>query len=516
MSSFISRLVIGVGSESGNASQLAKRLACDPMLQPYSPRIERLGQLELKSLRRGDGLVIISSSFGDGDPPSTAEGFVERLVAQKGPPAAPYAIFGLGDVAYPHFCGFTKTLDQHLLELGYVPFINRVDADTDYEAFFEIWRKTLLATLHGNEAAGRSLDLQVKSYGASDTFAAPLIEREPLNRSGPHAWKYRLDISGSGINYRAGDNLYVVPENCPDLLSRLGAWFGTDDALDAFSARELRNVGKQFLRYLARSAKSDALRELLKSSNRPALEIYLFGRDILDLLEDFCDRSQMSALEIASELPEIQPRAYSIASCGSSQYVDLCVREVKYSLNGRDRYGAATGFLGRSTSPIPIFARANPRFRLPSDDQTPVIMIGTGTGIGPYMGLLEHAEQCGRPAEACLVFGERRESSDFLYEGRIRKWLANGRVSQLITAFSRDGATPYYVQHALLDNAAQIWRLLEHGAHIYVCGSKANLSQAIEAALHRVALHAGNLTDDLAQDYVARLSLDQRLHKELY
>lgn len=516
MSHGISHIVIGVGSESGNASSLATRLVSDPSFRQFTPRVENLATLDIDSLGRGGALVIISSSFGDGEPPSTAEGFLERLNGQNRFKNLPYAIFGLGDVAYPNFCGFTKALDKALANCGAVPIVNRVDADTDYEGFFDTWRKALHATLHGDLDAGRSILLQVKSYGENSSYLAPLTERERLNGGEPYAWHYRFDITGSGIKYRAGDNLYIVPENEPDLLMRLASWFKSDDALELFQAKELRNAGKPFLRNLSRLAGSETLKELLKSSNRASLEAYLYGRDILDLLMDFCDPASISMSDIASHLPGIQPRAYSIASHGNDDYVDLCVRDVRYELFGRERCGVATGFLSRTQSGAPLFVRANPRFRLPPDDTTPIIMIGTGTGIGPYIGLLQHAEENARSAEKCLVFGDRRSSSDFLYRQRISDWQGSGLLNSVITAFSRDSSTPYYVQHALFDNSKHIWRLLEDGAHVYVCGSKANLNQPIDDTIHQIAVRNGDMSDDLAHEYLLRLTQEQRFHKELY
>lgn len=516
MSLGISHIVIGVGSESGNASSLAARLASDPSFRPFAPRVEKLSALDIDNLGHGGALVVISSSFGDGEPPSTAEGFLERLNGEPRSVAFPYSIFGLGDVAYPNFCGFTKALDTSLAARGGSSIVNRVDADTDYEEFFAIWCKTLLATLQGDREAGRSLSLQVKSYGENSAYRAPIIERERLNGGAPYAWHYRFDISGSGMKYRAGDNLYVMPENDTDLLSRIAAWSGNDGAYELFQPKELRNVGKTFLRNLARIAGSDALKELLKSSNRASLETYLYGRDILDLLMDFCDPNDISISDIASQLPSIQPRAYSIASDGNTDYVDLCVRDVSYELLGRTRSGVATGFLGRAQRGVQVFVRANPRFRLPDDDKAPIIMIGTGTGIGPYMGLLQHAEQNDRSSETCLVFGDRRSTSDFLYEKRLRGWQDSGLLNSLITAFSRDGDKPYYVQHALHENSQHIWRLLDDGAHIYVCGSKANLNQSIDDAIHHIAVQSGDLSDDLAHEFLLRLNQEQRLHKELY
>ncbi|MDK1376790.1 MULTISPECIES: sulfite reductase flavoprotein subunit alpha [unclassified Sinorhizobium] len=516
MSSYGRRLVIGFGSETGNARRLAERLALDPEFAQFNPSANPLAEFDLASFDHQDRLVIISSSFGDGEPPANAEGFQERLKSASDMRGLRYAIFGIGDVAYPNFCGFTKGLDAALQEIGASPFVNRVDADTDFDAFFEIWRSVLLAVLQGNDEAGLSLDLKVRSYGENNAFAAPIIERYKLNGAAPHAWHYRFDIAGSGINYRAGDNLYLVPENDPKLLSGLAEWFDEDAVIEYFASKELRIIGKSFLRQFAKLTESEALKDLLKIANKRALDEYLHGRDLLDLLQDFASPAAAPAVEVAALLPTIQPRAYSIASHGNPDYIDLCVRDVSYDKLGRKRRGTATGYLERTTGAVPIFVRANPRFHLSAASDYPLILVGTGTGIGPFMGLLEQAGRSARSAPTCLVFGDRYRSSDFLYEERIRKWEKTDVVGRLITAFSRDRAEPYYVQHALKDNGDHIWRLLGEGAHIYVCGNKTNLDRSIDEVVCDIASSVGGLSPETADQFLQDMVQNQRMHKELY
>jgi sulfite reductase (NADPH) flavoprotein alpha-component len=515
MSVYGKRLVIGFASETGNARSLANTLYLDPEFAAFEPSITSLADFDLARFDHNDRLVVISSSFGDGEPPANAEGFLEALKSLSDPHSLRYAIFGIGDVAYPNFCGFTKALDATLKELGATSFVNRVDADTDYYAFFESWRSVLLAVLRGNDQAGLSLDLQVRSYGENNAFAAPIIERRKLNGATPYAWHYRFDIAGSGINYRAGDNLYLLPDNDPDLLARLAEWFNQPDATDLFATKELRIIGKSFLRQLARLADSEALKDLLKIGNKKALEDYLYGRDVLDVIQDFVNPELAPASDIAALLPTIQPRAYSIASHGNPDHIDLCVRDVSYDFLGRQRRGTATGFLNRAGAG-PIFVRANPRFHLSATVDHPLIMVGTGTGIGPFMGLLEQAGRSARSAGTCLVFGDRHRSSDFLYEERIRSWEKTNVVGRLITAFSRDSAEPYYVQHALMENAGHVWQMLDEGAHVYVCGNKTNLDRSIDAALRNIATSAGGLTPACADQFLQDMVQSQRLHKELY
>jgi len=516
MQSTVERIFIGYGSESGNARGLAQKLERLPFLARYTVIVQELNSLALEQITAQDRLVIVSSSFGDGEPPANAERFVDHI-KQTGPLAGlHYAIFGLGDTAYPTFCGFTKAIDVALLGKKATPFISRVDADTDFEGFFETWCAAFDAVLRGNLRAGTTLRLQVTAYGENDAYPARVITQTRLNTTAPYAHHIRLDIEGSGIKYRAGDNLYVLPENDPQLLSQIAQWFGGEPTSQALEDRELRQISKAALRDISKVTQNDALKNLLKVSNRKLLEEYLYGKDILDVLGDFCEPHSFSPQELAAWLPQRLPRAYSIASHNNDNYVDLCVREISYSLSDRERKGTATGYLTSHKPVVKVFARSNPRFHLPRDVSHPLIMVGTGTGIAPSIALLEQLDQEHINTHTCLVFGDRREASDFLYRDRIEQWQHQGILDQVITAFSRDSDSRYYVQHAIIKHGAYIWDLLQQGAHLYLCGNKENLERAIDEALISIAISVGKLTEEAAGEFISHLMISSRIHKELY
>lgn len=512
----IDRIVIGYGSESGNARGLVQRVLHLPFLQPFELAVQELNALMLDTLTSRDRLIIVSSSFGDGEPPANAEYFIERIANTPALHHLRYAIFGLGDTAYPTFCGFTKAIDAALLAGNAVPFINRVDADTDFEAFFETWCTAFGAVLRGDRRAGTTLQLQVKAYGEHAAYPARVIARTRLNQSPPFAFHVRLDIEGSGIKYRAGDNVYVLAPNDPDLLGPLAQWFGDEEVHALLENSELRQVSKSALRDIAKATQNEDLKGLLKVSQRKALEAYLYGKDILDILMDFCEPHSFTPQDLAQWLPQLLPRAYSIASHDNANYVDVCLREISYSQSGRDRKGTATGYLTSQNPLVKVFARSNPRFHLPKGVDHPLVLIGTGTGIAPLIALLEQLGQEERTPQTCLVFGDRRRASDFLYEQRIDLWKNNGVLNEVLTAFSRDGDARYYVQDAIVEHGAYIWGLLEAGAHVYLCGNKSNLERSIHQALATVAITFGHLTEEAADVFVEDLEASNRLHKELY
>lgn len=513
MADLIERIVIGYGSESGNARALALRLGEQPVLQPFAPRVLELNHLFQAEPRPGDLLLIVSSSFGDGEPPANAEQFIDQLQHYAVADGLRYAIFGLGDTAYPNFCGFTKTLDAALSERGARSVINRVDADAGFDGFFSQWLPVLEKVLQGDEQAGHDLCLQVTAYGEDNAFVAPVLERRRLSADAPYAWHIRLNIAGSGIRYRAGDTLYLQPENDADLLAALAGWLGNPDAADALRDRELRQLGKGVLRELAKLSGSDELKAMLKISQRKALEAWLYGADLLDVLEDFCTPQTVTLPALLDILTPCLPRAYSIASRPDESIVDLCVREVCYERRGRARKGVATGWLLGESATVRVFSRANPGFWLPQEADAPLLLIGTGTGIAPLIGLLrEQAMDSAVTRETCLIFGEKRREGDFLYRSELEQLAQQGTIGQLITAFSRDGASKYYVQDAIVEHAEYIRAMIQRGAHVYLCGNKQHLERAVENALTAVCGLEGQLEETLWQ----QLAQQGRLHLELY
>ncbi|EPF7462324.1 hypothetical protein JY494_04925 [Serratia marcescens] len=298
-----------------------------------------------------------------------------------------------------------------------------------------------------------------------------------------------------------------MPENDEGLLTRLADWLGRPEAADALRRRELRQLSKTTLRELAQLADSEELKGLLKIRQRKALESYLYGADLLDVLHDFCPPQTVTLENLLALLPVCLPRAYSIASATRAESLDLCVRDVRYERDGRTRRGTATGWLLSQPGPFRLFCRANPGFYLPRDTTVPVLLIGTGTGIAPLIGLLREMAAQGERRETVLIFGEKRRDEDFLYHEALEALNAAGVLTRLITAFLRDAAAKYYVQHAIGEHADAISGLLRRGAHVYLCGNRQYLEHAVATALEQ-ACGAENLWQTLIEQ--------QRLHLELY
>jgi len=413
MATNFNRVIIAYGSESGNAEKLARKLHKISCFHPIKLELVELNQLQLQRLSENDLVLIVTSTFGDGEPPGNADDFAEQLAISDGLPCFNYAVFAIGDVAYSNFCKFGQDIDIQLSDKGALRVVNLVYADTDYHTFFQQWTETVCAVFAGDSQIGLQLKLKVNSYSQSAPHQATIHNILRLNSSLTGVYHIELDISDSGINYRAGDLLYVLPDNQPELLQALVTWFNDKQANVLLKDKELRLLNKSILRTLAKKSNNTNLKGMLKVRNKGALANYLYGLDLLDVLQDCGDNSFISLTELANELPQLAARAYSICSSGlnkTNNYptrVSLCVRDITYKLDHRLHVGVASHQLchAKTGDKFGVFARSNPDFHLDDNANNPVIMIGAGTGIAPYIGFLEQIEKQKSPVTSLLIFG---------------------------------------------------------------------------------------------------------------
>ncbi|QLB18105.1 diflavin oxidoreductase [Mannheimia granulomatis] len=517
--STITHLHIAYGSESGNAEKIAQQLIQQNFLKCYSPTISTLNETDLSQFTAHTALLIITSSFGDGEPPENADEFTEKLENLTACHMR-YAIFGLGDITYDKFCGYSKQLDTLLQAKQAEPLIERVDADLNYQAIFKQWLPLVEQTLKVPADKPLTHPLSVQVYGEDSAYQAEVLEIKHLADSSPEVYHIRLSLKESGIFYQAGDLIYIKAQQPESLLAEYAAWFNDSKAAEKLRNKELRLLSKNVLRDIQKICGSDELKDLTKISNKKALEQYLYGHDLLDLLRDFDHEKTVSLDDLEAILSNLSARAYSISSCGKTHpdYVDLCVRHVYYDLNGRAYQGTASNYLAHLQAGefVSIFAKANPNFRLPETPHAPVVMIGSGTGIAPHIAFLQALESQYQSVGSYLFFGERHRAKDFLYQAELENYLANGTLTQLFTAFSRDQAEKFYVQNALAAQAELVWKLIQQGAYFYICGSKA-MSKAIDAEIIKIAEEIGGqpYVDDF-NNIIAQLIAEGRLMRDVY
>ncbi len=536
-------LLILFGSQTGTAEGLAKKVAKESQQRGFAPKVLALNDFEAANLSAASNAVIISSTWGDGEPPDNAANFWNWLNAESAPRLEnlQFAVLGLGDKNYSDFCGASKKFDARLEALGAKRLVPRGECDADYETAAKnwidgLWEKLGGTALSSTAAAGNGHLAPVKPSGfdKENPFPARLLKNILLNQPGSskEVRHYEINLAGSGLTYEAGDALGVVPVNCPelvdDLLTALKCKGDEPVKIDG-AERSLREVltkhfditkpTPELIAIVGERGFASGLSPLLAPDRRDDLKRWIFGRDVLDVIGLL--PAPMPVAELLPLLRRLSPRLYSIASSPKAHpgEVHLTVSAVRYESHGRPRKGVASTFLADRVGDaefVKVFVQASHGFRPPASGEAPMIMVGPGTGIAPFRAFLEERAAKGEQGKNWLFFGDQKRTVDFLYEEQLTAWRKSGLLTRLDLAFSRDQAEKIYVQDRMLENAAELWSWLEAGGCFYVCGDASRMAKDVDAALHKIIETAGGRSPDEAKAYVAKLKSDKRYQRDVY
>lgn len=538
-------LTILYGSETGNSADLARRVKTQAEARGLKTALADMAGYKTRQLKDEQDLLVVVSTHGEGDAPEPAAEFFEFLFSRKAPRLSGirFAVLGLGDSTYEHFCGAARRVDERLLELGAERLADRIDCDVDYEDPAAAWVEETLAGLAAKATAAASVTASAfvhvppvaGGYDKRRPFIAPVIENIVITGRGSSKETRHIELSleGSGLSYRPGDALGIVPRNDGRLIDRLlsAAGLNPSDAIevkaqkatlaDALSSHfEITALTPRFIEHWAGLSGASELSGLLGADQRSELTAYMGRNHIVDILEAFPVKG-LTAADFAAGLRTLQPRLYSIASSSSlaEDEVHLTVSTLRYDLNGSQRGGVASTHLAALTqedATIPVYIQENPHFRLPEDPHRPVIMIGAGTGVAPYRAFLQEREASDASSPAWLFFGERNFRTDFLYQVEWQRHLDEGRLSRLDLAFSRDQAEKTYVHHRMREQGRDLYDWLENGAHVYVCGDAEGLAPDVHRALTEIVAEQGRVGAEEADAYIRNLQRDGRYQRDVY
>ncbi|MDP2903673.1 MAG: sulfite reductase subunit alpha [Methylovulum sp.] len=534
------------GSQTGNSESVANDAAAAAKAHGLKPVVKSMDEIEADALAAMDYLLIITSTYGEGEMPDNAQMLWDAVTADSAPKLANmhYSVLALGDTSYDLFCQAGKDWDKRLAELGAKRIVDRTDCDVDFEEPAGAWISAVIPLMAGGATTATVVDTsstasEKPQYTRKNPFPAKLLINRIL--TGPSSSKetrhYEISIAGSGLNYEAGDALGVFPTNCPelvaDILNAIGCSGAEEEPINSElmpfrealrSHFEIKTPSKELLEEIAKRSGDQELNAILQASlesgDKEQLASYLWGRDTLDLLLQ-CPVCEFSAAEFIALLKPLQHRAYSISSSSkpNPDTVHLTVASVRYESYGRQHKGVCSTFLADRVddgTDVRCFFTPNKVFRVPEDDSLPMIMVGPGTGIAPFRAFLQERQYRSASGKNWLFFGDRNAATDFIYREELETLQQNGLLTRLDLAFSRDQAEKVYVQDKMRENGAELFAWLEQGGYFFVCGDAYRMAKDVDKALLDVIAVHGKRSEPQAVDYVNQLKKDKRYVRDVY
>ncbi|HDL8507346.1 NADPH-dependent assimilatory sulfite reductase flavoprotein subunit [Yersinia enterocolitica] len=532
-------------SQTGNARRLAEQLRDDLVAAKLNVNLVNAGDYKFKQIAQERLLVIVASTQGEGEPPEEAVALHKFLFSKKAPklPETAFAVLGLGDTSYEHFCQAGKDFDNKLAELGAQRLLERVDADVEYQESAQQWRQQIVAALQARVPAQSAAAVAVTPSGAVDEItsspyskAAPLtaqlsVQQKVTGRNSEKDVRHiEIDLGDSGLRYQPGDALGIWFDNDPALVEELLAllWLKGDEQVSIDgqnislsqalrSHLELTQNTTLIVDKYAALSRDEKLIALL--ADKSALQHYAKNTPIVDMVRQA--PSDLNADQLVALLRPLTPRLYSIASsqAETENEVHVTVGVVRYDIDGRPRTGGASGYLAdrlEVDGDIRIFIEHNDNFRLPTNPETPVIMIGPGTGIAPFRAFMQQREADGATGKNWLLFGNPHFTEDFLYQVEWQRYVKDGLLTRIDLAWSRDQADKIYVQDKLREQGAELWNWIQQGAHIYVCGDANRMAKDVEQVLLDVVALHGAMDAEQADEYLSELRLARRYQRDVY
>lgn len=539
-------LTILFGSQTGNAKGVATQLKEQAESRGLAVKLVNMSDYKPNALKKEKFVTVVVSTYGEGEPPEDAENLHEFLYSKKAPKldGVKVAVVGLGDSSYEFFCKTAQDFEQRLVELGAETVFERADLDVDYEDQAKEWLNGALDAFEPELKALQTAGAQVipmagfategaqSQYSKQNPFAAELslVQKITGRDSTKDVRHVEISLEGSDLTYSAGDSLGVYFLNDEVLVDELLALLEVDadsevtQGAQSLTIRqalienlELTQSYPSFVEKYAAATQNSQLQQL--AQDKASLRAYIEPRQIFDIIREHPAKIDGQAL--VESLRKIQPRLYSIASSQSEveEEVHLTIGLVEFDAFGSEHLGGCSGYLARRAeegAKVKVYVEHNNNFRLPLDDNAPILMIGPGTGIAPFRAFLQEREAREAAGENWLFFGNPHFTQDFLYQVELQGYLKSGLLTKLDVAFSRDTAQKIYVQDKLRKNGEQVFAWLERGAHFYVCGDANRMAKDVHTALIDIVKEFGGKSEQDAEQYLKDLRNEHRYQKDVY
>ncbi len=537
-------ITVVYGSETGNAQSLAEIFADRLVEHNYTVKLTAMDEIKQKEFKKVEDLFVITATHGEGDPPDNALTFHEFIHSRKAPKLENlrFSVLALGDESYEYFCQTGKDFDAKLLELGAERLTDRQDCDLDFDDLAEKWMNKNIEILNQSTGHGSTVtstetvqSAKEKRYSKSNPYKAEVLENINLNGRGSNKEVRHVELllDNYGESFEPGDCVVVLPQNEPEIVTLLIETLGWDkdieipinddgDTLPLEKAlTEHFEITKLTKPLLQKAAELFGNTELLSQiDNAEWIQQYVDGRDVIDLLIEF-PTSELKPETFYKLLRKLPAREYSIASSyeATPDEVHITVGAVRYEAHERTRKGVCSVQLAERIQPgdtLPIYLKKNPNFKFPFDEETPVIMIGPGTGVAPFRSYMQEREELGLSGNTWLFFGEQYFTTDFLYQTEWQAWLKDETLAKLDLAFSRDTEEKIYVQHRIAQQSELFYQWLQDGAAIYVCGDEKHMAKDVHDTIRSVIEQEGDMSEADAEAYLTQMKQEKRYQRDVY
>lgn len=495
-----------------------------------------------ETLKRMKNILIAVSTHGEGDPPAVVEDFYRFVHGSEAPSmkGMNFSVLALGDSSYKDFCKTGWDFRNRMLELGAREISQLVECDIDYEENAKKWVEDAVSAFEKvlpktkkREKKEFAFELNKRELEQGNAFYAKVLEKKLLTSEGyqKRTLHFSLSMDNFGTKFYPGDSFGIYTANSRLFVDKLLKKLRFDGAHTVGSENspkllketlvndfEITMVTPVVLRKYAELAGNQDLNRLLLDVKK--MNTFCENHDLLDLVAlfpgDYTPESFLSCLR------KLSPRLYSVASSPLvfPNELHLTAGVIDYELKRRRHKGVCSAFLEERIEvgdSIPVFYEPNETFRLPEDDSTPVIMIGTGTGIAPFRAFLQEREHKEASGKNWLFFGDRYAGSDFLYGDEMNYYHKSGLLTKMDLAFSRDQDEKIYVQHRMQEKSREFFDWIDsRGAVVYLCGNKRTMGKDVKTAFKNIASHEGRMSEEKAEEYFQQMIKEKRLLSDLY
>ncbi len=527
-------ITIIYGTQTGNSEAMAEEAAAAAKKYGMAPKVLDMGDIELLDLAKQERILVVTSTYGEGEMPDNAHVVWEEITADDAPKFENtfFSVLALGDTSYDKFCEAGKLWDTRLAELGATRIVDRVDCDVDFEEPGNEWIEAVmpLITEKGSQDAvsveGGEIKATKPKFDKKNPLEAELITKRVLSgeKSSKEIVHFEFSLGDSGETYLAGDALNIIPENRPDLIQEILDLFNTKPDEETMKRLkydlEVRTPSKELVELVGNKTEDEELSRMVENNDKEAIEDFIWGLDSYQLIKDY-GTGNIAFYDFLNTCKPLTPRAYSISSSikKHENEVHLTIGSVRYKNDGRQQNGVASTFLAdfaKVGQKVKCYFSPNKQFKIPEDGNKPIIMVGPGTGIAPFRAFLEEREATGAKGENWLLFGDRNKEHDFIYQEEIEEMQSSGLLSKVDLAFSRDQEQKIYVQDKMIQNGAEMFEWLEKGGYFFICGDAYRMAKDVDKALHALIAKHGKMNEDEAASYVKTLKKEKRYVRDVY